>query len=232
MNLNPDAVAYFNSRGPIKNRRHKPDVVAPGTCIPSANSGMVQTPANLGPDNHWCYKEGTSMATPLVAGYAAVLRKVLTSRYPTCPPLFPSTALIKALLINGADILGPTASIFMPSNKSVHGRVNNVNAIAVVHGEPGTGFCEKNVIDPPTSQWLKKNRCQARVYHSQGKTCMVRPSRRENQEPSSSQGYGTLNCRRALLNKNNVMFSRVVWSPHLSHGGVTLKSECHHLEEA
>lgn len=117
-----------------------------------------------------------------------------------------------------------------PATSQYMAAVNNVNAIAVVHGEPGTGFCEKNVIDPPTNQWLKKNRCQARVYHSQGKTCMVRPSRRENQEPASSQGYGTLNCRRALLNKNNVMFSRVVWSPHLSHGEVTLKSKFHHQE--
>ena len=57
MDPNPDAVANFSSRGPVKNRRHKPDVVAPGTCILSANSGMVQTPANPGPDNHWCYKE-------------------------------------------------------------------------------------------------------------------------------------------------------------------------------
>lgn len=56
---NLDVVANFSNRGPVKNRRHKPDVVASGTCIFSANSGMVQTPANLGPDNHWCYKEGT-----------------------------------------------------------------------------------------------------------------------------------------------------------------------------
>lgn len=48
----PDAVADFSSRGPDKNRRHKPDVVASGTCILSANSGMMQTPKNPGPSNH------------------------------------------------------------------------------------------------------------------------------------------------------------------------------------
>lgn len=47
----------------VKNRRHKPDVVAPGTYILSANSSMVRTPANPGPHNHWCNNEGTSIAT-------------------------------------------------------------------------------------------------------------------------------------------------------------------------
>lgn len=88
------------------------------------------------------------MATPLVAGCAAVLREALTSRYPTCPPPFSSAALIKALLVNGGDILGPTGSNFVPSNESGHGRVNIANAIVVVRGEPGTGFREKKVIDP------------------------------------------------------------------------------------
>ena len=155
MDPNPDAVADFSSRGPVKNRRHKPDVVAPGTCVLSANSGMVQTPANPGPDNHRCYKEGTSMTTPLVAGCAAVPREALTSRYHTFPPPFPSAALIKALHVNGAGILEPTASNFVPSNESGHGRVNIANAIAVVHGEPGTDFHEDKLIGP-TSEWLKK----------------------------------------------------------------------------
>lgn len=155
MDPNPDALADFSSRGPVKNRRHKPDVVAPGTCVLSANSGIVQTPANPGPDNHWCYKEETSMATLLVAGYATVLRKTLTSRYHSFPPPFPSAALIKALHVNGADILEPTASNFVPSNKSEHGRINIANTIAVVHGEPGTDFHEDKLIGP-TSEWLKK----------------------------------------------------------------------------
>jgi serine protease AprX len=99
--------------------------------------------------------EGTSMATPLVAGCAAVLREALTSRYHTYLPPFPSAALIKALLINGADILEPITSNFLPSNESGHGRVNIANAIAVVHGAPGTGFREKSHIDG-TSQWLNE----------------------------------------------------------------------------
>ena len=45
------------------------------------------------------FDSGTSMATPLVAGCAAVLRETLNKRQGIPKP---SAALIKALLINGA----------------------------------------------------------------------------------------------------------------------------------
>ena len=47
---------------------------------------------------------GTSMATPLVAGCAAVIREALEVKY---QHLNPSAALLKALIINGAvDLVG------------------------------------------------------------------------------------------------------------------------------
>ena len=84
------------------------------------------------------------MATPLVAGCAAVLHEALTSRY---QGISPSAALIKALLINGADILNYTPSNFVPSYNSGFGRVNMANAIAVVCKGPGIGFFVDDVSD-------------------------------------------------------------------------------------
>ncbi|KAL6401791.1 Peptidase S8, subtilisin, Ser-active site protein [Ilyonectria robusta] len=92
------------------------------------------------------------MATPLVAGCAAVLRESLVNRSPP-----PTAALIKALLINGADILGPVNKNPLPENvnKAGFGRVNMANALAVVRGEAGTGFEEPSV-DDKTLLWEKK----------------------------------------------------------------------------
>ena len=155
---NPDAVADTSSRGPIHSGRCKPDVVAPGTFILSANSHLMQRPPNLvqrakqlDSDGNWCFMSGTSMATPLVAGCAVVLREALTSSY---QGISSNAALIKALLINGADILNPTTPNFVPSNHSGFGRVNIANTIAVVHGDPGTGFRMDKVSDD-TPWWLE-----------------------------------------------------------------------------
>ena len=139
---NPDDVADFSSCGPTKSRRCKPDVVAPGTSILSTNSGLVQPPDNPSPDSNWCYMSGTSMATALVAGCAAVLREALVNLYPNSTPRFPTAALIKALLVNGADVLEPINGRFVPSHSSGFGRVNMANALKIVHCEPGTGFGE------------------------------------------------------------------------------------------
>ena len=91
--------------------------------------------------------KGTSMATPLVAGCAAILREALASPSRTSPVSSPTAALIKALLINGADILDPTTPAFVPSKYSGFGRVNMANAIKIVHCEPGTGFRERELSD-------------------------------------------------------------------------------------
>ena len=75
----PTAVSWNSARGPTKDQRIKPEVLAPGTPILSARSRK-------------------SMSTPLVAGCAVVLRQYLDSIGIANPP----AALLKAMLINGA----------------------------------------------------------------------------------------------------------------------------------
>jgi hypothetical protein len=97
---NPEGMAAFSSRGPAANHRVRPDVVAPGTAILSTKS-RVATGDGWGPyppDPRFFYDGGTSMATPLAAGCAAVVRQFLLSQNPKSP----SAALVKAMLINGA----------------------------------------------------------------------------------------------------------------------------------
>lgn len=99
----PNIVADFSSLGPVMGRGSKPDAVAPDSDIISAKSSLVK---GLNNTRNSCSLTGTSMATPLVASCAAVLRESLVNRSPP-----PTAALVKALLINGADILRPVNPI-------------------------------------------------------------------------------------------------------------------------
>ena len=97
---NPEGMAAFSSRGPVQSGRNKPDVVAPGTAILSTRSRATQNTGWLASDDPlYFFDGGTSMATPLVAGCAAVVRQFLTT---TGGIAKPSAALIKAMLIDGA----------------------------------------------------------------------------------------------------------------------------------
>lgn len=124
---NPDGLAAFSSRGPTADGRIKPDVVAPGTAILSTRSRATGVGPGWGPsgDALYFYDGGTSMATPLVAGCAAVLREYLTSQKPGSTP---SAALVKALLINGADSLKgqytPIELGVIPNRNEGFGRVD------------------------------------------------------------------------------------------------------------
>jgi serine protease AprX len=124
---NADGMAAFSSRGPAIHNRVRPDLVAPGTAILStrsrATSGFSWGPSPPN-DPLYMFDGGTSMATPLVAGCAAVVRQFLrASGQPS-----PSAALIKAMLINGAQpITGqyvPSEAGAPPDNSQGYGRVD------------------------------------------------------------------------------------------------------------
>lgn len=110
----PTGMAAFSSRGPCQDGRIKPDIVAPGTFIASALSRAVN-PANidstlwgrgnlLAGQTNYVFGGGSSMAAPLVAGAAAVIREYLRVAHNF---LNPPAALIKAILLNGATDINP-----------------------------------------------------------------------------------------------------------------------------
>ena len=119
---NAHGIAAFSSRGPTKNQRIKPDLVAPGTSILSAHSRDARVGSFWGPssDPAYCFMGGTSMATPLVAGCAALVREFIGGA--------PSAALVKAMLINGASNLRgqytPSEAGPVPNFDEGFGRVN------------------------------------------------------------------------------------------------------------
>lgn len=123
---NPEGIAAFSSRGPTRNERIKPDIVAPGTVILSTCS----RDANINPfygkssDPLYAFLSGTSMATPLVAGCAAIVREYFLKQHQHQP----SAALVKAMLINGAkDIVGqyvPSEAGEIPNYSEGYGRVD------------------------------------------------------------------------------------------------------------
>jgi serine protease AprX len=100
----PQSLAAFSSRGPSDDRRVKPDVVAPGTDIISARSSKA--PAShywgLHSNPRYAYDGGTSMATPLVSGCAALVRQYYARDRGLANP---SAALLRATLINGTKWL-------------------------------------------------------------------------------------------------------------------------------
>jgi subtilisin family serine protease len=100
---NPNQVVAFSSRGPTRDGRTKPDVVAPGTFILSTRSTMIapnnKAWAAFPSSKLYFFMGGTSMATPLVSGAVAVMREYLRKRKRIGAP---SAALLKAALIAGA----------------------------------------------------------------------------------------------------------------------------------
>ena len=101
-------IAYFSSMGPTKDHRNKPDVVAPGEFIVSARSdGVPHVNCDSETKNIIKKLAGTSMAAPIQAGHVLLLRQYLREGfYPhgsrgSGKPLFPSAALLKALVIHG-----------------------------------------------------------------------------------------------------------------------------------
>lgn len=138
-----EGMAAFSNRGPTQEGRFKPDIVAPGTSILSThsrNAPAAKATFGKSSDPDYFFDTGTSMAAPLVAGCAAVLRETLVKNGMATPP----AALIKALLINGAvDLPGqysPSEAGPGFNNSSGFGRVDLLGSVIVPGPNPNGGF--------------------------------------------------------------------------------------------
>ncbi len=126
---NPSSVATFSSKGPMLDGRIKPDLCAPGTFVLSTRSTKTSSQGDgLYDDNpSYMFDSGTSMATPLVAGSAALVRQWLMERRGYTNEL-PTAALIKAILMGGAhDMSGdedPRCGGAAPNSTQGWGRVD------------------------------------------------------------------------------------------------------------
>ena len=122
-----DELAFFSSCGPTVDMRVKPDVLAPGVGITSSAPWGAAS---------W---SGTSMATPHVAGAAAILKQASGFE----PPL------IKSWLISTADLL-PGYNVYQQGG----GRINLTSALnTAVLPHPATisfGVYDDNTTDSAT----------------------------------------------------------------------------------
>jgi len=136
--LGPDGVTPFSGRGPTRDGRIKPDVVAPGTAVISARSrhGSTIFPTAWGDldDPNLALMGGTSVATPLVAGAAAVARQYLieVGGVPS-----PSAALLRAVLVNGA---APLHGALVPNPNQGWGRIDLRTALGLGSEAPVRTF--------------------------------------------------------------------------------------------
>lgn len=109
-NFNPQYLGYFSSRGPTYDGRIKPDITAPGWWTVSAGAVSGATEDS---DLHCSIAtlQGTSMATPTVAGQVALIRQYfMDGYYPTGANVTtngftPSGALLKAMAIHSGEVM-------------------------------------------------------------------------------------------------------------------------------
>ena len=133
------APAAISSRGPTASRTMKPDVLAPGTFVLSAqasNSVQVSQAAVPGGTGPYIFLHGSSMAAPFVSASAAILRQYLRQQM-NMPK--PSAALLKAMLCASAvrcpPIVNPAFAVGYPDFDQGFGIVNIARLIPHVKGD-------------------------------------------------------------------------------------------------
>lgn len=126
-----DDVWVSSSRGLTGDGRLKPDIVAPGTAILSTRSSLAPSKNFYKRFNEqYAYMNGTSMATPILAGGVAQIREFLQEEGEKNP----SGALVKAMLLTSADNLDEDM------REQGFGRANLANAIETNYKDEKDGI--------------------------------------------------------------------------------------------
>src|SRR6185436_9452787 len=94
MNTDDYTIAYFSSRGPLKDGRIKPEITAGGWAITSTTT-----------NNGYGVNYGTSMASPVVTGSLSLMYERYRQIHGGTNP---KNSLMKALVCNTAEDLGNT----------------------------------------------------------------------------------------------------------------------------
>jgi len=149
-------IATFSSQGPTMDGRIKPDIVAHGTQVLSvgAESGAScndpDKMPNLGGSKFGlASKSGTSMATPVVSGSAALVRQYFAEGWQgdgskgSAPAKIISGMLLKAILINGARPLAGYAFNEVDYTQGF-GRLSLIDSISLSGSNDMTGEFEDN----------------------------------------------------------------------------------------
>ncbi|NPD90024.1 MAG: S8 family peptidase [Asgard group archaeon] len=102
-------LSYFSSKGPTRDGRIKPEIVAPGGSIYASRS-VFSNDKYIGNDfegnEYYTTKSGTSMATPHIVGIVAVILKELKKHSQYQNTKYDRHELIKRILMHSASDLG------------------------------------------------------------------------------------------------------------------------------
>ena len=121
-----DFLSSFSSRGPTIDGRFKPDLLSDGEMIVSARSDGVASGANQCPTGGagTLSMKGTSMATPIAAGSAALVRQYyvegwhIAGERNASSGIQPSAALVRATMIHSASPVGGTVFTVAPDGST------------------------------------------------------------------------------------------------------------------